>query len=100
MKIMYLNPVGISNYDEFFANSIDKIKDKSTEVHITSLNPSVGTFDNLEVRTYQTLVSGDIIKAARQAATENFDALVIGCFYDTALYDAREISGDMIVVAP
>ncbi len=31
---------------------------------------------------------------------KGFDALVIGCFYDTALHDAREISGDMLVVAP
>jgi len=31
---------------------------------------------------------------------EGFDALVIGCFYDTALHDAREVSGDMVVVAP
>lgn len=45
-------------------------------------------------------MTADLIKAVRQAATENFDALVIGCFYDTALYDAREISGDMIVIAP
>jgi len=100
MKIMYLNPVGISSYDDYFANTIETIKEKTTEVHVTSLNPLVGTFNNLEVRTYQALVAGDVIRAVRQAANEHFDAFVIGCFYDTALYDAREISGDMIVVAP
>jgi len=97
---MYLNPVGISDYDAFFANTINKIKEKTTEVHIASLNSTVGAFNHLELRTYQALVTGDIIKSVRQAATEKFDALIIGCFYDTALYDAREISHDMIVVAP
>ena len=97
---MYLNPIGVSNHNDFFAKAIEKIKENDTEVHIASLNSSVGIFDNLEIRTYQALATADILKAVRQAANEKFDALVIGCFYDTALYDAREVSGDMVVVAP
>jgi allantoin racemase len=41
-----------------------------------------------------------LIKATRQASVEGFDALIIGCFYDPFLLDAREISGDMVVVGP
>lgn len=100
LKIMYLNPVGFNAYDSFFAEMIQENKFSNTEVHITSLNPSVGQMDNLEYRTFNALIATDLIKAVRQASKENFDALIIGCFYDPYLLDARELSEDMIVVAP
>ncbi len=100
IKIMYLNPVGFSVYDSFFAEMIKENKFSNTEVHITSFPSTVGLMDNLEYRTYNALIAADLIKATRQAATEGFDALIIGCFYDPYLLDAREISGDMIVIGP
>ena len=100
IKIMYLNPVGFDSYDIFFAEMIKKNKFTNSEVHITSLPASVGLMDNLEYRTYNALIASDLIKATRQASIEGFDALIIGCFYDPYLLDAREISGDMVVVGP
>ena len=100
LKIMYLNPVGFSAYNPFFAEMIKEEKDIGTEVHITSLDAKVGAMDNLEYRTYNTLVAAEIIKATRQASIEGFDAMIIGCFYDPCLLDAREISGDMVVLGP
>lgn len=99
-KIMYVNPVGFDAYDSFFAEMIKENKFSNTEVHVTSLSATVGQMDNLEYRTYNALIAADLIKATRQASKEGFDALIIGCFYDPHLLDAREISGDMIVVAP
>lgn len=100
IKVMFLNPVGTADYDPFFADMAQAHKHPDTEVHVTSLNPSVGPLTNLEYRVYEAVVVPDILRATYQAAQEGFDALVIGCFYDTGLLDAREISGDMIVVAP
>ena len=40
------------------------------------------------------------MEAARYASRNDYDAMVIGCFYDPALDDAREISGTTAVVAP
>lgn len=40
-----------------------------------------------------------VVRAARAAGREGFDAMAIGCFYDVALHDAREISGEMAVSA-
>lgn len=100
IKIMYLNPVGFDSYDVFFAEMIKKNKFANSEVHITSLPSSVGSMDNLEYRTYNALIASDLIKATRQASKENFDALIIGCFYDPFLLDTREISGDMVVIGP
>jgi len=100
LKVMYHNPVGNSAYDQVFADMARDHKLPQTEVHITSLPPSAGRFTHIEFRAYEAMVTRGIIRAARAAAREGFDAFVIGCFYDTALHDAREVSGDMIVTAP
>ena len=99
-KIMYLNPVGTPAYDQVFADMARQHKLPDTEVHVTSLKPEDGAFTHIEFRSYETVVSTGIIRATRAAAQEGFDALAIGCFYDTALHDAREVSGEMIVTAP
>lgn len=100
IKIMFLSPVASDTYDPFMADTLATYKYPNTEAHVTSLNSDLGPITNLEYRTYEAIVTADIVRAAHQAALEGFDALVIGCFYDTALHDAREISGDMLVIAP
>ena len=102
IKVMYLNPVGTSSYDETFADMVRTYKYPGTAVDVASLNPKTvpPKMDNLEYRAYEALIVADTVKAVRQASMDNYDALVIGCFYDPALLDAREISGETIVVAP
>ena len=100
LKLMYLNPVGTPDYDEMFAGMARGVKLPGTEVHVTSLKPVDGAFTHIEYRSYEAVVSTGIVRAARAAAAEGFDALAIGCFYDTALLEAREVSGDMVVTAP
>lgn len=100
LKVMYFNPVGNSVYDQVFADMIAAHKLPNTEAHVTSLPPEQGAFTHIEYRSYEAIVTRGIIRATRAASKEGFDAFVIGCFYDTALHDAREISGEMIVTAP
>lgn len=101
LKIMYLSPVGNRGADDgIFASMADKYRMSGTEVHITCLPDDDGGFTHIEYRTYEGIVTRGIIRAARRAAREGFDGFAIGCFYDTALHDAREISGDMVVTAP
>ena len=100
LKVMYLNPVGTPDYDEVFAAMARGVKLPGTEVHVTSLQPADGAFTHIEYRSYEAVVSTGIVRAARAAAAEGFDALAIGCFYDTALHEAREVSGEMVVTAP
>jgi len=99
-KIMYLSPVGSGNHDGVFVDMAERYKLPDTEVHVTSLPPGDGAFTHVEYRSYEAMVTKGIIRATRAAAREGFDALAIGCFYDTALHDAREISGEMAVTAP
>ena len=100
-KIMYLSPVAHRpGHDELFAKMADTLKWPDTEVHVTCLPRAAGNFTNVEFRSFEGMVTPHIIRGVRAAAKEGFDACVIGCFYDTALADAKEISGDMIVTAP
>ena len=41
-----------------------------------------------------------ILKIIKKAEKENFDAAVIGCFYDPGLKEAREIAEKLVVTAP
>tara|TARA_B110000116_G_scaffold181002_1_gene156734 strand:+ start:357 stop:1157 length:801 start_codon:yes stop_codon:yes gene_type:complete len=99
-KIMYLSPVGIDLLDNLFYDMVNETKNPNSEVHITSLDARLGAFSHIEFRSYEAMATPGIIHATIAAAEEGFDALVIGCFYDTALLDAREVSDKMVVVAP
>lgn len=100
LRIMYLNPVGTPDYDELFAGMARSYIRPGTEVHVASLPVADGAFSHIEYRAYEGAVVLGILRATRAAAAEGFDALAIGCFYDTGLLDAREISGGMIITAP
>lgn len=101
IRIMYFNPVAATaEIDGIFANMARANKLPGTEVHVASLPPGEGGFTHIEYRSYEALVTRGIVRAARRAAREGFDAFAIGCFYDTALHDAREVSGGMVVTAP
>lgn len=101
IRIMYLNPVGDDAVvDRVFADMARDHKLPGTEVHVTALPRDHYGFSHIEFRTYEALVTRGIMRAVRRAAEEGFDALVIGCFYDTALQEARELSGTMVVTAP
>jgi allantoin racemase len=101
VKIMYLSPVTHrAGHDELFSDMARAHKLPGTEVHVASLPDTVGRFSHIEYRSFEGMVTAGIIRATRAAAREGFDALVIGCFYDTGLAEAREVSGEMIVTAP
>ena len=102
IKVMYLNPIGNSDYNQVFADMAKDYKYPATAVDVVSMNPASvpPKMNNLEYRTYEAFIIRDTVEAARYAANNGYDALVIGCFYDPALDDAREISGTTAVVAP
>ncbi len=99
VKILWINPLGTSAYDSPMADLIRQIKEPRTTVELVSLKMNA-TLDNLEYRTLEALVVRETIELSRHAAANGFDGVVIGCFSDPALLEAREISGDVVVVAP
>ena len=101
IKVMYLNPIGNSDYDQVFADMAKKYKYPATAADVVSMNPDSvpPKMNNLEFRTYEAFIIRDTVEAARYASKNGYDAMVIGCFYDPALDDAREIAS-IPVVAP
>lgn len=99
VKILWINPLGITTYDQPMADMLAQIKEPATAVELVSLQMATSP-DNLEYRTYESLIIRETVELTRYAATHDFDGVVIGCFYDPALQEAREISGSAVVVAP
>ncbi|KAI0561363.1 Asp/Glu racemase [Gracilaria domingensis] len=101
LKLLWLNPVNTPDYDQAFASMIARVKLPNVEVHVMSLKLSQHIkLDNLEWRVFESCIWNSVTRIAHFAATNNFDGYAIGCFYDTALEEAREVSGEAIVAAP
>jgi allantoin racemase len=97
MRILWINPLGTDIFDADMRNVLDRAKHADTLVDVVSLPGDRPK--HLEYHAYEGLVVSDIVRLTRQAA-DDYDAVVIGCFYDVALREAREVSGRAIVTAP
>lgn len=97
MRILWINPVGTDVFDADVLKILNVAKLDGTQVDVVSL--SADRPKHLEYHAYEGLVVGDIVRLTREAA-DRYDAIVIGCFYDVGLREAREVSGRSIVTAP
>lgn len=99
VTVRWLNPIGCSMFDAPIADLLHSIKQPSTHIEVVSFDMQHSP-THLEYRAYEAMTYERTVRIARDCAQHNIDALVIGCFYDPALEDAREISGNCLVVAP
>jgi len=97
MRILFINPIGTDIYDEAMVDVLTKAKRPDTRVDLVSL-PSDRP-KHLEYHSYEALVLADIVRIVQHAAQE-YDGIIIGCFYDVGLREAREVSGRAVVTAP
>lgn len=101
LKLLWVNPINSPDYDEPIANLIGHVKLPNTEVHVVSLDvPAPVRLTNLEWRGFESQTWFPVTAIARFAGQEQFDGYAIGCFYDTALDEAREVSGNAVVCGP
>lgn len=98
-RILWVNTVGWDAYDQPIANVLKGIKQPETEIEIVSLGMNE-PLTHVEYRAYEALTYADIVRLAADGGRRGLDAMVIGCFYDPALKEAREVSGNMVVVGP
>ncbi|MBC2380815.1 hydantoin racemase [Pseudomonas sp. WS 5106] len=99
VTVRWLNPIGCPTFDEPIAHLLHSIKLPSTQVEVVSFDMPHSP-SHLEYRAYEALTHERTVHIARDSARAGVDALVIGCFYDPTLEDAREISGETLVVGP
>ena len=97
MRILWIDPIGIDAYSAEMLQLLEEARRPETDVHVVSLPGDRPR--HLEYHAYEGLVVGDIVRLTYAHAAD-YDALVIGCFYDVGLREAREVSGQAIVTAP
>lgn len=101
LKILWVNPVNSADYDAPISELIRRVKRPQTEVHVVSLDIADPVrLTNLEWRAFESRIWLPVTEIAQYAAQNGFDGYGIGCFYDTALDEAREVSGAAVVCAP
>lgn len=94
-KILYIDPIG-KEFEE--PEMVDFLKGFTDyELNYTSLD---GGTSNLEYMYYESLVIPEIVHKVKWAEENDYDGVIIGCFYDPGLYEAREITDNIVVVAP
>ena len=95
-RILFLNPFGTDRFDELVQSTLTPYLRDGTEVEIRHLT---GCPRNIDYYVPKHLVEVEVLRAVAAADREGFDAFVIGCCYDPALTQARELT-DMPVVGP
>jgi allantoin racemase len=97
MRILWINPIGYEAFNMDTFKVLNEAKSAGTQVDLVSLPADRPR--HLQYHAYEGLVVADIVRLTYQAADE-YEAIVIGCFYDVGLREAREVSGRAIVTAP
>jgi allantoin racemase len=96
-RVLWINPIGTDVFDEPIRDELERVKRPDTEVDVRSLGRGP---HHLEYSCYEAAAVPGILALVAEAEVEGFDAAVIGCFYDTALRPARELTSRMAVAAP
>lgn len=96
-RILWINPVGTDVFDRPIQEFLDSAKAADTEITVISLKRGPM---HLEYHYYEALILADTLHEIKKAEREDYDAAVIGCFYDPGLREAREITERMAVTAP
>ena len=95
-RVLYIEPV-VSKLVDSWKDYLSQFKDSETDLEVTSLTKG---HRHLEYYFYGALVVPKILKIVKEAEKENIDAVIIGCFYDPGLREAREIVEKLVVTAP
>ena len=99
MRILWIDPIVEDRiYASALRKALDDARRPDTQFEIVSL-PAGRAPRHLRYHAYEALVVAEIVKTVYRRAAD-YDAFVIGCFYDLALREAREVSGKAIVTAP
>jgi allantoin racemase len=97
MKLLWINPVGTDAFDGYIAEILRGAKQSGNSVDVVSLPEDRPK--HLEYHSYEAMVTADITNIAYRYG-EEYGAIVIGCFYDVGLREAREVSKKAVIAAP
>lgn len=95
--ILWIDPVGHAEFSDDIKSILQEASRPSTNVDVTALDRGP---HHVEYHYYESLVLPDVLHTTKQAENDGYDAVVIGCFYDLGIDEAREVSESMPVVGP
>ncbi len=99
MRLLWIDPIVEDEpYTTALTAAFQTACRAGTDVDIISLPPGRHP-RHLRYHAYEALVIAEIVTIVYRYA-DDYDAFVIGCFYDLGLREAREVSGKAIVTAP
>ena len=96
-RILWLSSIGSDRSKDDIESLLEEVKRADTKVEVRTLDRGPA---HLEYYYYEALVLPDTLHAVKRAEQEGFDAVVLGCFYDIGLDEARELTESTPVVAP
>lgn len=96
MKICFLNPFGTPVYDQLISNVLTRSLRDDVRLEIRHLDSDM---ENMDYFAAKHVLEISIMKEAVRAEQDGFDAFVIGCCYDPALTQCRELV-DIPVIGP
>jgi allantoin racemase len=94
-RLLYIAPVRID--DAVYERGIEEVARPENTIDVVGF--SRGT-RHLESHYYEALTVPDIVHSVLEAEWQGYDAAVIGCFYDLALHESREMATRIAVTAP
>ena len=97
MRILYVSPAGGGGYADGMAETIDRARSPGTIVDYVSLPQGRPT--HLEYHSYEATAVRDLVHFAH-AWNERYNAIITGGYYDIALREMREVSGQAVVIGP
>lgn len=95
--VLWIDPVGHDDFSGDIQSILQAAARDETNVDVAALDRGP---HHVEYHYYEALVTPDVLHLVKQAEQDGYDAAVIGCFYDLALEEAREVSESMPVAAP
>lgn len=97
MRIAYQQVMGapegdawVLKYNQLLRKNIDLVRSPDTEVEIRTLRKGVSRFDSMFYTYTNFLGFREILEGIIQAEKEGFDAVMICCFFDPILKEARQ----------
>ena len=96
-RILYIDPVYDNSFLPFFKKELESVKYSQNDIDVISLGEHKKGPKHLEYSCYEIMILPDLMKTILQAEKNGYDGVIIGCFYDSGLRAAREITTEMIV---
>ena len=94
-RLLYIAPVKVE--DGPIERGVDEAARPGNTVDVIGFDRGTR---HLEYHYYEALTVPDIVHTVLEAERQEYDAAVIGCFYDLALHESREMATNIVVTAP